>query len=566
MTRPSRPAGGGSLRAARPQLPWAAVTVLVGVLVLLPLVPLQMRAFGNGAEGLRALTGHGTLEVFRTTLVLGVGAVVVGMLLGTTLALAVDAMAPRMRAIFGSLPLLPIVIPSVAHVVGFVFLFSPENGYVNTLLRETPFWSGTTGPINVYTPLWIVVYTGIHLAAFVYLFVYTGLQNLGADHALAARVNGAGPGRVLWTVTLPMLRPVFLYSAAVVFMLALGQFAAPLLLGKREGVEVVTTRMFEITQDFPPDYGLASALGTPLVVIALVLVLAQKGLLGNQDRFVGRGEMSAQAKPHSRIGGWVAGWYVGLFILLSAVLPTLALVFVALSPFWTGDLSLGDLTTRHVRNVLDDPVLTEAATTTVVVSLTAIALAIPLGMVIALALHDRRRLWRPLAATLDVLADLPLSLPAALVGFGFLFAFSRPWLELTGTRTGLTVAYLTLMLPYAVRYQLAALVALGGSTMEASRVAGAGPLRTFLFVVLPLSKRNIAAAAAVIFVLLTHEFGASLLLQGPDATVMSVVLFDKFTGGLYPEVAVAALIMTIITGIGVVAAMFFGGRKVMRGL
>jgi iron(III) transport system permease protein len=84
--------------------------------------------------------------------------------------------------------------------------------------------------------------------------------------------------------------------------------------------------------------------------------------------------------------------------------------------------------------------------------------------------------------------------------------------------------------------------------------------------VFPLTKRNIAASAAIMFVLLTHEFGVSVLLRGPDSTVMSVMLFERFTSGLYPQVAVAALIMTAITGLGVAVALAVGGRKAMEGM
>lgn len=555
-------------RRLRAQLPWIAITVAVGVLVLLPLVPLQGKAFGNGAAGIRDLwNAPGTADVFITTLKLALGTVVVGVLLGTALAFAMAAVTPRARRWLGFAPLLPMIVPGVAHVIGFVFLFSPENGYVNAFLRATPFFDGVTGPINVYTPFWIVVYTGVHLAGFVYLFVHTGLQNLGVDYDLAARVNGARPLRILFTVTLPLLRPSLLYSTVVVFILALGQFTGPLILGRREGLDVITTRMFDATQEFPLNYGLASALGTPLVIVALLLVLFQRRALGNQARFVGRGDASAQVKPPGTAAvRWGAAVFISLFFLIAALLPLAALVLVSLSNFWTGTPSFDALTLVNYREVFSDDQLMTAITTTLSVSAIAIAIVIPIGILVSWALHNRDRMWKPMATLLDVLAYLPLSMPAALVGFGFLFAYSLPWIGLQGSRTGLVLAYVTIMLPYAVRYQLAAMVSLGDGTIEASRVAGASTFRTLTRVVLPLCKRNIAASAAVIFVLLTHEFGVSVLLKGPDTTVLSVMLYERYANGVYPVVAVDALVMTVITGAGVVVAMLVGGRKAMEGL
>jgi len=525
-------------------------------------------AFSDGASGFRQLAEMSGLgSVLLNTVYLGVGATIVGLVLGTTLALAVYALPPRLRSALSFAPVLPIVVPAVAHVIGFVFLFSPENGYANTLLRATPFFDAdASGPINVYTPFWIIVYTGIHLSAFVYLFVYSGLQGLGEDYGLAAQANGAGSLRILRTITLPMLRPVFVYSGVVVFLLALGQFTGPLILGRREGLDVLTTRMYVLTVEYPINFGLVAALGTPLLVLAFFVMFVQKNLTGDQRRYVGRGAMSMERAPVGRGVTVGATAYVVAFVLLSAVLPLLALAFVAFSPFWSGDANFDKFTTAHFVRAFSDARMLESITTSLTVTLAGILIAMPVGLLIALAVTKRDRIWRPVGAVLDVAAGLPLAMPAALIGFGFLFAFSSSSVGLYGTKTALLIAYLCIMLPYAVRYQLTTLIALGPQTMEASQVSGAGALRTFFRIVLPLSRGGMAASAAVMFVLLIHEFGVSLLLRSPDSTVMSVLLFEEFSSGSYPRVAVIALIMTVITGGGVVAALAFGGSKAMERL
>lgn len=560
-------AGEKRARTLKVQLPWLLLTFLVVGLVMLATVPLQTKAFENGAAGIRDLAEmEGIGAVVRNTLLLGFGAMAVGMVLGTSLALSVYAMPRRLQALLSFTPVLPIIIPSVAHVVGFVFLFSPENGYANTLLRSLPFFDGTSGPVNVYTPLWIIVYTGLHLTAFVYLFVYSGLKNLGTDYSRAARVNGAGTLRVLFTVTLPMLRPVFVYAGMVTLLLSLGQFTGPLILGRREGLDVLTTRMFLLTSEYPVNYGLAAALGTPLLFLAFFLIFVQRRMAGDQRRFVGRGADTIEQAPVSRTTSMLATVYVVTFVLLAAVLPLLALAYVSLSPFWTGKISLDGLTLANFETLLSDPRLTDAITTSLTVTGLGVLIVMPIGLLVALALTNRDRIWRPIGVVLDVAASLPLAVPAALVGFGFLFAFSSPAINLYGTRTALVIGYVTIMLPYAVRYQLATLISLGQQTMEASRVAGGGPYRTFLQIVLPLARGGMAASAAIMFVLLIHEFGVSLLLRSPDSTVLSVLLYDQFSTGSYPEVAVTAIVMTALTSAGVIAALAFGGTRAMERL
>src|SRR5205085_1430536 len=103
--------------------------------------------------------------------------------------------------------------------------------------------------------------------------------------------------------------------------------------------------------------------------------------------------------------------------------------------------------------------------------------------------------------------------------------------KLYGTQFGLALAFVTVMIPFAVRYQLATLIAIGRTTTEASRANGGGFARTFFLIILPLARSGIAAAAAVIFVLLVHEFGVALMLRSAETNVMSVVLFELYSTG-----------------------------------
>lgn len=552
------------LRTSGRQSFWIALAVVASVLVLLPIASLLHLAFSDAGSGLRQLWNEPrAAKVLWNTLMLGLGAVVVAVLSGTIVAFSVWSLPPSARRYTSFIPVLPLLIPSVAHVIGFVFLFSPENGYVNTFVRALPGFEGTnSGPFNIYTATGIITYTGLHLSAFVYLFVLTGLQDLGEEYAQAARVNGAGPMRTLFTITLPMLRPVFVYASMVVMLLALGQFSGPLMLGRRQGIDVITTEMYLVTREFPVNYPLGAAYAIPLLIVAVILVWAQHKIIGNRDRFVGRGHTVATPMPKSALAKGLAMTLIGVFVLISALLPLLALIYVALSPFWSGRISFTNLTIRHITSVLYNPIVMDSVITTIKLAAISIAIVLPLGMLVSMAIFFRNLLWRPLSVWLDAVSSIPLAIPSALIGFGFLFAYAATPFGLYGSAAGLVLAFVTVKLPFSVRYQLASLIALGSTQVEAARANGSSPARTFFQIILPLARSGIAAAAAVIFVLLVHEFGVALMLRSTGSTVMSVVLFDLFnTGGLYPQVAAMALIMTAVTMCGVAVALWVGGVK-----
>lgn len=548
----------------RRQAFWLALLALVTVLVALPVGALFKLSLEDGAAGLKQfLADPKTPRILWNTAFLALGALVVAMVSGAAVAFSVWALPPRARRLTTFLPVLPLLIPGVAHVIGFVFLFSPENGYINSFLRMTPLFSDDfIGPFNIYTLGGIVTYTGLSLSSYVYLFVFTGLQDLGTDYAQAARANGAGPVRTLFFITIPMLRPVFVYSGMIVLLLALGQFTGPLMLGRRQGIDVVTTQMYLVTTEFPVNYALGASYAMPLVALAIFILWLQNRIIGNRDRFVGRGNTSVAMLPTPMPLRVLAVTIIVVFALVSAILPLLALLFVSFSPFWSGTISVAHLTTRNLEYVLNNPVVIASIYTTLKLAFLSIAILLPLGMLVAMAIFYRSLLWRPLSVAMDAVANLPLAIPSALIGFGFLFAYAATPFGLYGSVYGMVIAFVTVKLPFAVRYQLSSLIALGSTQVEAARANGVGPIRTFFQVILPLARSGVAAAGAVIFVLLIHEFGVALMLRSTDTNVMSVVLFELFsTGGLYPHVAAMALIMTLITMVGVIVALWIGGVK-----
>jgi iron(III) transport system permease protein len=166
----------------------------------------------------------------------------------------------------------------------------------------------------------------------------------------------------------------------------------------------------------------------------------------------------------------------------------------------------------------------------------------------------------------DVVTALPLGIPAVIFGVGFLLTYTEPPFILYGTRTVIILVYIVLMLPFATRMQMTGLLSLGETYAEASAVSGASPLVTNLRIIVPLLRPVILSSVALMFILLTHEFAASLLVRATTTQVMGTVLFDLWSNGSYPLVAAMALLMTLVTGLGVAVAMLIGGRNVLDNL
>jgi iron(III) transport system permease protein len=537
--------------------------VALSYLVVMPLFRLQILAFEDGAKGYRA--AFSTDYVWTTignTVGLALGSLVIGMVFGTLLAWWASQLSPRLSWL-RALPVLPIVIPAVANVSGWAFLLSPRPGYLNAILRMLPWWSHLeSGPVDVYSLFWIVAITGFSLSAFVYLFVSAGLRNIGAELIEAARVGGSTALGTFFRVTLPLLRPVLLYGGGVALLLGLGQFTSPLLLGTNKGVTVLTTDMYVAVNQMPIEFAKAAAIGSPLLVFGLAIVLAQKLLLGNQSRFVTHGGRAFRlaGKP-SRL----AAIGIVAYTVVTVGLPMISLAILSVSNYWSPRLRLANFSLGNFRQVFSESNIVDAIVTSVTVSFVAVVISLVIGFVVA-SLLVRGRRNRVLRAILDIIVAMPLGIPAVIFGAGFLFTYSQPPIVLYGTSWVIVVVYVTLMLPFTTRMQLSGMLQLGSAYIEASRVCGAGALLTDAKVTLPLMRSTMCGAAALMFVLLTHEFTASVLVRSPSNQVMGTVLFDYWSNGSYPLVAAIAIVMTTVTAVGVFMAMLLGGNDVLSKL
>lgn len=541
---------------------WVGIVLLLGFLLLYPLVLLEQHAFAHGAEGLReAFALKNFRSIMYTTALLGVGSTFVAVVLGVSLAVATTRL-PRSLRWLAVVPIVPLAIPAVAAVIGWMFLFAPTVGYVNTALRKTFLFDHmTTGPIDVYSRSWIVFITGFSLTCFVFLFTSSSLRAMGSNYQVAAASCGASQMRILWTITIPLLRPAITYSAGIVMLLSLGQFTAPLILGRQQGVEVVSTAVQQTTAAFPIQYGVGAGLGAPLIVVCVVIVLLQRLSLRDSRKYVvasGRIEGLRERPSYVAVAG------ILLYGCFAMLLPLAALTYVSLTPYWSGSLTFDNLTLANWDNALGDGSLWSAASMSVRTAALATIVVLPLGLAAAWALSGYSRIGNRLQASLDLVSMGSLAVPTALLGFGFLFAYSREPLVLYGTPWLLIIVYITIAVPHATRMQLTSLTSLGVSSYEASRVCGAGLIRTFIKIVLPLIRNGVASAAALIFVVLSHEFTASLMVRSANTKVLGTMLYEAFSFGLFPQVATIALVMVVVTMIGVSFAMLVGGRDAIR--
>jgi molybdate transport system permease protein len=204
---------------------------------------------------------------------------------------------------------------------------------------------------------------------------------------------------------------------------------------------------------------------------------------------------------------------------------------------------------------LSRPVVTDALVLSLKTSALAQALVLLLGTPAAYLLATRRFRGRSLAV---VLVELPLVLPPAVAGIGLIAACGRlgllgGTLNAFGVRLGLTQAAVVIAVAYVasplyVRQAIATFESVDRNLVAASRTLGAGPVRTFFRVVLPLARRGLAAGEALSFARGLGEFGATIMfagnLQGVTQT-LPLLIYTEFDQDFTTALAVSALLVVV---------------------
>lgn len=542
---------------------FVALTGCVLFLVGYPLLMLVVASFSPVPEGgglADALRGYlvlfNDLGLLYNSIVIAVGSTAVALLFGVGLAWIVARTNVPFRGTLEQLIVIPFYLTPLMGAVGWALLASPnEGGALNALLMA---WSIADAPVfNIYTPLGIIWVMGIYFAPFPFLFAVGALRSMDPSLEEGSQVLGSGQLGTSLRITLPLIMPAMLGSCLLVFVLAVGQFGVPAILGMPNGYHVLTTRIYEYVTGFQPDYAAASAMGLSLFAFTAVGVYLQFKVLGTKKytTVTGRGFRPKLID--------VRGWRLPLFafalfyVLIAVVLPIGVLVFASLVEWITYDPEYVQFTLQNFDHVINRHAPTRIAVgNTLILAFSASAIILLVSVVIAWMLH---RSTMPGRRLLEYVSMIPVAVPAVVFSVGLLWAWtSVPFIPIYGTLWILLICYVTIFLPYGIRAISATLVQIDKSLEECASVMGASWGRVLRTVTFPLLAPGLWAGWTILFISVTKELTASALLYNSKTVVLSVAVYDLWAHSSFTNVAALSLIQAAIIFIALFLSRLLG--------
>lgn len=452
---------------------------------------------------------------------------------------------------------LAFLLPNSANTLGWMFLLDPHIGALNQFYT----WlSGSEkGPFNIYSfagLVWVKLFS--NTIAIKIMFLTPAFRRMDAALEEASRMSGASNIGTMLRITVPIMVPTLLITFLISMLRIFEGFETELLLGTPWGFYVYSTKIAELARAEPPLANQAAALGSITLLLLAIFVPFQQKVFSARNWQT----LTGQIKPLLiNIGKWRYAAF-GFLALIQMLLLGVPLVCVTLATFMKrfGYFFVPNAwTTEYWAKILTDPMLVEATRNTFVLA-GINALLSPVTAVIVAYIIVRTKL--PCRRTLDFFIWAPSAIPGILSGLGLMWMFlGVPFLRpVYGTIYALVIVTVLNQLTSGSVIMKAALVQLGSELEDASRMSGAGYVKTIFKVIMPLVSQTTVLLAVLSFMFSAQATSSIILLASTETRTLALVALEAILGGAREVASVVVFLITLLTAGVAIVARWYGLR------
>jgi iron(III) transport system permease protein len=489
---------------------------------------LVLLALSLGDPGYREiLAKERQVTLFVRSVWISAAATGLALIWGTLVALGVRSLRGAAGAALEAISLLPLLLPSIVLVMGWIFFFGPSGPLQAVGIKWNIFteWGAAAVMSMVYYPC-------------VSMLLIQAFRGADASGAAAARLFASRP-RALARIWLPYLAPYLATGGVLVFLLSMNDYAVPSALR----VNVYPVEIFtQLSAYF--DVPRAVAFCLPPFLIAAVLIAARRLLVPPIPESIG-GRSRVYDAPRSK------GWFLAaLPVIAAAVVLPLNTLFATQGSF------------RSLREALS--IAGEQALASLAISSYATIALVGFGLVLALAM---RRSGRKSRLGMEMLTAATLIVPGAVVGLGIVVMHTRGWIPASIYRSPASLDYAMLcrFVVFPAFILSASLSAIRPRMIEAADSAGVPRVRSALRIAAPLALPGLVAAATLSFVMCLGELSASALVNPPGQMTLAMRIASLLHFG--EDRIVASLCLTLsalVVGVLVLGLLALNRRLEFR--
>ena len=463
-------------------------------------------------------------EPLWNTVLLAVGTCVVSILFGGLFAFLITRTNLAWRKYLSSIFIFPYIMPQWTLAVVWQHLFNSNTvtGTSNGLLAAT---------LGIEMPAWwclglfpSVVVLGLHYAPFAYILIGGIFRNMDANLEEAATILDTPKWKIMFRVTLPMVKPAILSTILLVFGSSMGSYPVPHYLN----LTTLATKYVSMNSKYT---GEASILAIIMMIFGVAIMLLNQLSLQSRKNYT---TVTGKSGQISKINLGRAGKYVIALVLVvvtffTSIFPIVSFAFETFLPnpgdysfLYTGDTD--NLTTKWwvtdenitengmygQKGILHNDTIWRAFKGTIWVSVCCSLLAGTIGTMIGYAVSKNRR--SKLANYVNSVAFLPYLMPSIAVGVAFFILFSNQYINLFNTYTLLIIVGTIKYIPFASRSSLNSMLQLSGEIEESAMILNIPWVKRMTRIIIPIQKSSIISGYLLPFMTCLRELSLFMLL------------------------------------------------------
>ncbi len=408
-------------------------------------------------------------------------------IIGTFLGFSLYKTKTRFRGFFKVVLLVPLFVSPYILAVAwkdFFFLVSGNTGFIMS-------YAGVVMVLTtIYAPLSMLI-TGSALSNI----------NAGMEEAGALITNQR---RVVWHITLPLIKPALISSFVLVFIFSISEFSVPAFFG----IRVFTTEIFTQFSAFY-NHSLAMLQSVLLILVCVFLLLTEGRYLADAP-FLSIGGRGTRSKLYSH--GSIAGLAVSSgWLLLTVGMPFLVLFIQSFSGGWESFIRAF----RLLEPTFGDSFLLAAAGAFLIVFV---------GF--AAAYRSSRSSSSSRHHSFDGLLLFLFAIPSIIYGISLIKFFNRPALE------WVYAGYAIILIGYVGKFSFIASRLIGNamkqipaSLDEAAQIEGVSVFSRLWKIEIPLILPALFAAFIIGFIFSLGELGTTIMVYPPGTEIMPIKVF-----------------------------------------
>ncbi|MDT4763309.1 iron ABC transporter permease [Sphaerochaeta sp. PS] len=431
----------------------------------------------------------------------------------------------RGKRFIRALTTVPFVIPSILVVLGFVIFFG-NNGFLNQFLMKT--FSLEKPPIQIlYSFKAIILAHTFFNFPIIMNLVSSYWEHMDMHCEMAAWTLGARKGKTFRTITLPRLLPSIISASTLVFLFCYNSFAIILVLGGGPQFTTMEVEIYRLART-SMDSGAAASLSLfSILVTSFLLIWYNKS-----QKMLARSEAyTTSTKRLDKRPATVAGKVLALLYSLATslfILGPIASIVVrsfmasttrsgaeSFSFRWYRQLFAIERGTGHMGSAL------QALTNSLAIATIVALITVPIALTMATAIRKKGFA----SSSLELFGMLPMTVSSVIIGLGYYIISNRIRGGVSIGYTLVVLAHMVIAIPFVLRTILPEYRKMPLSYAQSSLTLGAGPLRTFFLIEVPLLKGAMITGGMFAFALSMGEINATLTLANSAIVTLPVVMY-----------------------------------------